>query len=314
MILVTGGAGFIGSHLVRSALRKSHEVIVLDKASKSSVFPSSSFLTYRRGDLNRVERLFPSQKLHDLMIVHLAAETSVKTSIIKPFSTIRTNVRGTCAVLEFARKSDAQRFVFASSAAIYGDRRGPCHEDDSPEPRSPYAASKLAGEYYCKMYSRLYGIPVVILRYFNVYGPGQSSQYAGVITHFLRSASRGRPPTIFGDGKQTRDFIFVEDVVQATLNCLNKNLPSGITLNIGSGRALDIRELALKIIRMLGREDLHPTYVPVRQGDVRFSVANISRARRRIGLRPEYDIDSGLKLTMSWVSETSSSGGKASRP
>jgi UDP-glucose 4-epimerase len=196
--------------------------------------------------------------------------------------------------------------VFASSAAVYGDKRGACGEEDSPEPRSPYAASKLAGEYYSRVYAKLYGIPTVILRYFNVYGPRQSQQYAGVITQFLKAVSRGRPPTIYGDGKQTRDFIFVQDVVRATLNSLHRSLPRGMIMNIGSGQAISVRELALRILRVAGRSDLRPAYAPAKPGDVKFSLANISRVRSRIGFTPRYDLDTGLKATFVSFQESGS--------
>src|SRR6266849_5033608 len=155
LILVTGGAGFIGTHLVRQALEEPRKVRVLDIAQRPLGFPSSTLLTYRQGDINRVERVFPARGSHNLRIVHLAAETSVSESVLNPLSTIRTNVRGTCALLEYARKSDVSCFAFASSAAVYGDKRGACREEESPEPCSPYAVSKIAGEYYCKMYARL---------------------------------------------------------------------------------------------------------------------------------------------------------------
>jgi UDP-glucose 4-epimerase len=301
MIVVTGGAGFIGRNLISKALEKNAEVTVLDREPKPHSFPSSTRLTYRHTDAHRIGRVLPNIKRPDLNIVHLAAETSVRKSIERPLSSVRTNIGMTCAILEFARKVDPQRLVFASSAAIYGEKRGLCHENDLPEPLSPYAASKLAAEYYCSMYSRLYGIPITILRYFNVYGPGQSAQYAGVITNFLTEVSSGRPPTIFGDGKQTRDFIFVRDVVDATLRSLEKKLPNGTIMNIGTGEATTIGSLAVRVLRLLGRQDLRPTHAPSRAGDIKFSRADVSVARQEIGFRPRYSIDRGLKLTIDWL-------------
>ncbi len=300
MILVTGGAGFIGRNFVGRALRSS-EVTVLDKVQRPRGFPTSNRITYRRGDAYKIASILPTLKQLNLKIVHLAAETSVRKSVLRPLSNVRTNVGVTCALLEFARKVDPEKLVFASSAAIYGEKKAPCREDDLPDPSSPYAASKLAGEYYCRVYSRLYGIPVTILRYFNVYGPGQSSHYAGVITSFLKEVSKGRPPTIYGDGKQTRDFIFVDDAVECTLRALEKHLPPGTVMNVGTGRAVRIDSLAMKVLRLLKRKDLHPIYAPPRSGDINFSQADVSRARREIGLTPRYDIDMGLKLTSNWL-------------
>ncbi len=297
MILITGGGGFIGRHLVNRALTEPGKVTVIDKKSRPSFFPSSDRLVYVQGDVSRIRTMVPFHRRAKLRIIHLAAETSVRQSVLRPLSSVRANVGVTCALLEFARKVDAESFVFASSAAVYGDKKGPCRENDLPNPRSPYAASKLAGEYYCRVYSQLYGIPITVLRYFNVYGPGQSAHSAGVITGFLKQVSHGRPPVIYGDGRQTRDFVFVSDVVTATVKAVTRKPESETVINIGTGRATSIGALAWKVLRLLGRRDLQPIYVPSVEGDVRFSQADVSRARRKIGFRPRYDIDTGLKLT-----------------
>lgn len=248
-----------------------------------------------------------TRKQPNLKIVHLAAETSVRRSVLRPLSSVKTNVGVTCALLEFARKVDPDSFVFASSAAIYGEKKAPCRENHLPDPRSPYAASKLAGEYYCRVYAKLYGMPITILRYFNVYGPGQSAQYAGVITSFLKEVSKGRPPTVYGDGNQTRDFIFVDDVVEATLRSTDRELRAGTIMNVGSGRATSIGTLALKVLRLLGRKDLEPVHAPRRPGDIKFSQADVSRARKEIGFRPKCGIDRGLKSTFSWLMKSGGS-------
>ena len=274
---------------------------MLDKARRPRDFPHSSRLIYRQADVRRIGNILHAEKHRDLKIIHLAAETSVRRSVLKPVSTVGANVGVTCATLEFARKADANRFVFASTAAVYGDKKDACHEDDLPNPRSPYAASKLAAEYYCKVYAGLYGIPITILRYFNVYGPGQSPQYAGVITSFLKEVSNRRRPTIFGDGSQTRDFIFVEDVVRATLISLSKTLPAARILNIGTGRATSVSNLAKLVLQLFNKNYLEPIYTPAQEGDVKFSRADISRARREICFRPRYEIDKGLQLTFSSI-------------
>jgi UDP-glucose 4-epimerase len=274
--------------------------VVVDKAARPKSFPHSRRLVYWEGNALKINSLL-SESLRNLGIVHLAAETSVEDSVRRPLSSVRSNIEVTCAVLELARKLDSERFVLASTAAIYGDRRGHCKETDFPLPSSPYAASKLASEYYCKVYSKLYGIPTVILRYFNVYGPGQSSNYAGVITRFVSRGLKGKPPIIFGDGNQTRDFVYVGDVVRATLNALRSSLPGGTTLNIGTGRAISVKSLADKILRILKLEDIRPRYDSPRPGDVRNSEADPTLSRRMIDFQPSYELDQGLRATVKWL-------------
>jgi nucleoside-diphosphate-sugar epimerase len=300
-IFVTGGAGFIGKRLVHRSLTRRERVTVVDKAFRPKDFPSDSHLNYRRADVYRIEALIPPDEQSHLKIVHLAAETSVSRSILRPLANLRNNVGVTCALLEFARKADTDVFLFASSAAVYGNERGVCRESNPPDPRSPYAASKLAGEYYCRMYAKTYGLPTVILRLFNVYGPGQSQRSSGVVSDFLRTVSQQRSPIIYGDGRQIRDFIFVDDVIEAILRVLNQKLAPGTVLNIGTGRGTTVRVLAEKVLRLLHREDLRPVYLPTRAGEVRHSQADITLARKRIGFRPEYDIDRGLKMTYRWL-------------
>ncbi len=301
MILITGGAGFIGKHLVGSCLGRHDEVTIIDKVPMPEEFSAKIGVAYRQADAYRIESLLPKRKQPGLRIVHLAAETSVSRSLLRPLSSVRANVGVTCALLEFARKMDSKSFLFASSAAVYGEREAACREIDSPDPRSPYAASKLAGEYYCRVYAKTYGIPVSILRFFNVYGPGQSDHYSGVVTAFLKAVSQGRPPKINGDGKQTRDFVFVKDVVEAILKSLDTRLPPGGIMNIGTGRAITINKLALKALQVLRKENTQPIHLPAKAGEVRFSRADISLARRKIRFQPRYDIDNGLRLTSKWL-------------
>ncbi len=303
VVVVTGGAGFIGSNLVCRLLEKKHDVVVLDIASKPVNLPRSGRLVYRQTDAYRADTLL-SPAMRRASIVHLAAETSVRRSVSNPKLTIQANIGVTCALLEFARKVDAERFVFASSAAVYGNRRGACHEDDPPDPCSPYAASKLASEYYCRVYVKLYGVPVTILRYFNVYGPGHSERYAGVITRFVEEVLHGKPPIIYGDGKQTRDFIFIDDVSEATIRTLSTRARGGTIMNVGTGRAIRIRALAKKVLRHLNRQDLHPRFAPPRAGDIIYSKADILSARRQIGFSPQYDLDRGLDLTIKWLRQS----------
>jgi nucleoside-diphosphate-sugar epimerase len=301
LILITGGAGFIGKHLVGSCLGRYDEVTIIDKVPMPQEFSAKIGLAYRQADAYRVESLLPRRKQPGLRIVHLAAETSVNRSLLRPLSSVRANVGVTCALLEFARRTDSENFIFASSAAVYGERKAACREADSPDPRSPYAASKLAGEYYCRVFAKTYGIPVSILRFFNVYGPGQSNHYSGVVTAFLKAVSQGRPPTIHGDGKQTRDFVFVKDIVEAILRSLDTRLPPGIIMNIGTGRAITVNTLALKVLRVLRKESIRPIHLPAKAGEVRFSRADISLARSKIRFQPRHDLDNGLRLTSKWL-------------
>jgi len=262
-------------------------------------FPSSNRLVYHRADLNSTNTRFRSKP--GTIIVHLAANTSVQESVQRPLLTVRANIEATCRMLDLARKVDSKRFLFASTAAIYGDRRSSCRETDIPAPASPYASSKLASEYYCKVYASLYGIPTIVLRYFNIYGPGQSNRYAGVITRFVKEALRGKPPIIFGDGRQTRDFVFIDDVTRATFTSLIQSIPSGTILNIGTGRATSIASLARQVLQHFNLSNLRPIHAPPRAGEVKHSQANISEARMKIRFRPRYRLGEGLPPTIEWL-------------
>lgn len=297
---MTGGAGFIGRHLVRTALRSRTNVVVVDRVPRPNFFPASGRLSYIRADVHKTNSIV-SQLPEKADIVHLAADTSVEKSVKHPLSTIKSNIELTCIALELARKLDSERFLFSSTAAVYGDKSGRCRETDSPAPTSPYAVSKLASEHYCKIYHSLYRVPTVILRYFNVYGPGQSSDYAGVITRFVSRGLKGKPPIIFGDGNQTRDFVYVGDVVRATLTALGASLPGGAVLNIGTGKAISVKLLAERIVKVLKLEVLRPTYVSARPGDVRNSEADTSLSQKMINFRPSFELDRGLHETVKWV-------------
>jgi UDP-glucose 4-epimerase len=285
--------------MVRELLHRGFEVEALDRVPKPKDLPSSSRLVYHRADLNITSSHW--QPKSGTTIVHLAANTSVQESVQRPLLTVRTNIEATCRMLDLARKIDSERFLFASTAAIYGDRRSSCRETDTPAPASPYASSKLASEYYCKVYASLYGIPTVVLRYFNVYGPGQSNRYAGVITSFVNEALRGKPPIIFGDGTQTRDFVFVDDVVRATVASLTRRVPSGTILNIGTGRATSIMSLARQILQLFDLRNLRPIHAQRRVGEVKYSQANISAARMKIRFRPQFRLAEGLPPTIEWL-------------
>lgn len=303
-VLVTGGGGFIGKHLVSELLQQEFEVDALDRIPRPRSFPVSRRLAYHQGDVNRTSLRWRSKP--GTRIVHLAANTSVQESIRRPLHSVRSNIEATCRMLELARKIDSERFLFASTAAVYGDKRSSCLETDPPAPASPYASSKLASEYYCKVYASLYGIPTVVLRYFNVYGPGQSDHYAGVITRFVREALRGNAPVIFGDGRQTRDFVFVNDVIRATITSLIRRVPGGTILNIGTGRATSIASLAQLVLNLFDLKNLRPIHAPPRVGEVRHSQANISAARTKIRFHPQYKLAEGLSPTIESLKTLSS--------
>jgi len=226
-------------------------------------------------------------------VVHLAALIDVAESVEKPDLYFDVNVRGTYNVTKASRSINT--FVFASSSAVYGDPiRVPIPEDHPLMPKSPYAASKVSGEAFVQAFANQYGFRPVILRLFNVYGPKQSRAYAGVITEFIRRVSRGEPPVIFGDGEQTRDFVHVSDVVETIMLSLRNEEARGV-FNIGSGEGVTINHLARLILKLMGREDLKPIYAPPRPGDIRYSIADITRARKELGFKPKVKLEVGIK-------------------
>jgi UDP-glucose 4-epimerase len=299
--IVTGGAGFIGSHLVE-ALADSHEVIVLDDLSsgkRENLNLVHDGVTIAEGSITNPALLKKVFRGAD-GIFHQAALVSVTGSVDNPRASHQTNLTGTLNVLLAARDCKVKKVVFASSSAVYGDGlTQPKHEGMSPVPLSPYAVSKVAGEYYCRVFSELFGVKTVSLRYFNVFGPRQdpASEYAAVIPKFITRILKNQPPLIFGDGKQTRDFIYVKDVVQANLRAM-KSSATG-TFNIGSGQSTDLTSLADCLERTM-RVSLAPVYGKPRRGDIRDSVADITAAKKALGFRADYSLQEGLEETISW--------------
>ncbi len=305
-VVVTGGCGFIGSNLVEELLKRDYEVVVIDDLSTGRIENVQEFMDSRnfkfvRGsitDLNLLRDVFKDVEY----VFHQAAIPSVARSIDDPITTNDANVNGTLNVLIAARDRDVRKVIYASSSSVYGDTPIlPKREDMKPNPKSPYAVSKLAGEYYCKVFSEVYGLKTVCLRYFNVYGPRQDpySEYAAVIPRFIMRVLNKKPPIIFGDGNQTRDFTFVKDVVKANILAMERNV-EGI-FNIASGKRISINELANKIMEIAGIK-LKPIYDKPRPGDIRHSLADISLAREKLGYRPEYDLEMGLEVTIRWFS------------
>ena len=296
--LVTGGAGFIGSHLVESLLAEGAEVTVLDNLStgvQGNVPDKARLVVGRGGDTGLLDPLLPGCA----GIFHLAAVSSVQASLDHPLDVHEDNLTATLALLEAARRHKVPRFVFSSSAAVYGDTQGQmAREDMRPDPLSHYAVQKLATEYYCQVYKRVYGIETVCLRYFNVFGLRQraDSPYSGAIAKFLEAARDGRAPTIFGDGSQTRDFCPVANVVAANIAAMTKPAAevSGGIFNIGTGNSVSIREV-VAAIREIFPQTPEPQFLPARSGEVPHSRANISLARQRLGHQPSVDFNSALK-------------------
>lgn len=307
-VVVTGGAGFIGSHLAEQLASKNNEVIILDNLStgkmeniehtikeKNVTFVNGSIL-----DLPLLEKLFQDV----VYVFHHAASISVAESVENPLKYNENNITGTLNVLLAARKNKIKKVVFASSSAVYGDPTElPTKEDDALNPLSPYAVSKLAGEYYCKIFNELYGLPTVCLRYFNVYGPRQDplSEYANVITSFIQRANNDLSPVIYGDGEQTRDFVYIEDIVSANIILAGNSFAP--IYNIGSGNSITVNKIAELIINLFGSRN-QPTYKKARVGDVKHTASDISQAKA-LGFVPEWNLNQGLATTITYFKKLS---------
>lgn len=302
--VVTGGAGFIGSSLVEALLEEEYEVIVIDdlstgKSENIKNFVDRKDFEFIRGsitDLNSLKKLFKDTDC----IFHQAAIPSVQRSVENPRVTNEVNVNGTLNVLIAARDCDVNKVIYASSSSVYGDTSTlPIKEDMELNPKSPYAVSKLAGEYYCSVFSEVYGLKTVCLRYFNVYGPKQDphSDYAAVIPQFITRVLSNQPPLIYGDGSQTRDFAFVKDIANANILAMEKNVEG--RFNISCGERISIVELATTIMELVGVQ-LDLVYDKPRPGDIKDSLADISLAREKLSYEPEFTLTEGLEETIRW--------------
>ena len=302
--LVTGGAGFIGSNLVESLVGASVQVKVLDNLSSGVLQNLERFredIDFKQGDVRDLGTLREIMSGVEV-VFHQAALVSVPQSIEDPIEAAMVNDLGTLNVLESARHSGVRRVVFASSCAVYGDLpQLPKKEEMDTRPMSPYAASKLHGETYAKLYGDLYGLETVCLRYFNVYGPRQdpSSPYSGVISIFMDKAARGETPTIYGDGEQCRDFVYVADVVQANLLAAQRQNISSVVINVGTGKSVTVNSLWKNIAELAGVYG-EPERANSRPGDIRQSVAEISQAQELLDFEPRYSLEEGLQLTWEW--------------
>ncbi len=298
-MLVTGGCGFIGSHLVEALLKEGKRVRVLDNLSsgyRRNLEPFGREVEVIIGDVRDPAAV--QQAVQGVTgIFHEAALVSVFDSIQRPADNHAINATGTLNVLLAARAAGVRRVVLASTAAAYGnDPQLPKRESMTPQPESPYAAAKVMSEHYLRMASSLYGLETVVLRYFNVYGPRQDpkSPYSGVISRFCDDVVAGRAPTLFGDGLQTRDFVFVRDVVQANLLAMSDRVPgSGQIYNVASGTTVSLLDL-LDVLGRLRGQVIHPVHQAARAGDIRHSAADIAKANRELGYAPRYSLEVGL--------------------
>ena len=307
--LVTGGAGFIGSHLIEHLVGAGHDVVVLDDLSTgrrenfAAVRRRISFMRGSVADLSTCRRAMEGIEY----VLHHAAVTSVQRSVEDPAAAHAVNASGTLNVLIAARDARVRRVIYAGSTSAYGNSTTlPNSEEHVAHPLGPYAGAKLAGEAYCLAFHATYGLETVVLRYFNVFGPRQDpkSQYAAVVPRFIAAALAGEPPTIYGDGAQTRDFVYVANVVQA--NLLAARAPAarvaGQVFNIGTGRSVSINELWDRVRSLTGVPVL-PKHEAARAGEVKSSVASIAKARDRVGYQPVVDFDEGLRRTIAAYEE-----------
>ncbi len=304
LCLVTGGAGFIGSHIVRGLLAKGHHVRVLDDLSTGKeenlreVVTAIEFVAGDIRDMPTVERAMRGVEV----VFHLAARASVPRSIEEPRAANEVNVSGTLNLLIAAKDAGVRRFVYSASSSAYGDTPTmPKTVDMRPEPLSPYAVSKLAAEHYCAVWWRVYGLQSISLRYFNVFGPRQApgGPYAAVIPAFVSRMLRGQSPIVYGDGEQSRDFCFIENVVNANLLAAEVPEVHGEVVNVACGERTTLNEIVADLNKLLGT-NIQPEYQPPRAGDVRHSLADISAAQRLLGYQPRIMFPEGLRRSIEW--------------
>jgi len=302
--IITGGAGFIGSHIVEELTQQKHEVVIFDNLFSGKMENIQPFLKKKNVNFvqDSITHLSVLKKIFEGAdgIFHEGAIASVPRSIANPLATNEANVTGTLNVLIAARDCGVRKVLFASSSSVYGNTPIlPKHEDMIPNPLSPYAVSKLTGEHYLKVFSEVYGFKTLSLRYFNVFGPRQDpqSEYAAVIPRFITKILRRESPTIYGDGRQTRDFTYVKDVVQANIRAMESDAQG--VFNVAYCKRIDLNELANMIMEITGIT-VPLIYEPPRTGDVRDSLADIRRAQEAFGYAPEYTVKTGMKETIAW--------------
>ena len=305
LYLVTGGAGFIGSHLAAALVARGDRVRVLDNLATgklenlAELAPAS--VEFRQGDISDPTCVRDACRGVSA-IFHEAAQVSVPQSVKDPFKSYEINVTGTLRMLEGAREAGVKRFVFAASSAAYGNSTElPKVETMLPTPLSPYASGKVAAEHLLQVWGNCFGMRTVALRYFNIFGPRQAddSPYTGVIAIFAKALLEGRQATIYGDGEQTRDFTYIDNVVAANLAAVDRELAPGSLINVGTGQSISVNKLYRAMCEQLGVA-CAPRYEPPRSADVLYSVASIDRARQLLGYEPKIDWKTGLKRTVDW--------------
>jgi nucleoside-diphosphate-sugar epimerase len=301
--VVTGGAGFIGSHIVEELIRRGESVRIADDFSSGlrGNLPAEGKYELVEGDV--ADPAVARRAVEGCeFVIHQAAIPSVPRSVADPVTSHRANVEGTLQVLVAARDAGVKRLVFAGSSAVYGDTPVlPKREDMRPTPLSPYALQKLIGEQYGQLFTKLYNLETVTTRYFNVFGPRQQpgSPYSGVISLFIEALANNRAPHIHGDGKQTRDFTYVADVVVGVLRCCEAPNVAGEIINVAVGGRVSLLEL-VRTLQIILQRDVEPTFGPTREGDVRDSQADIHKARRLLGFDPSVPFEEGLRKTVTW--------------
>ncbi len=306
--LITGGAGFIGSNIVEELVRRGHSVAVLDDLSggkEDNLAAVRSKIEFHRGSICDLSDTMEACRGADY-VVHLAARTSVPRSVKDPLETNRVNIDGTLNVLVAARDAKVKRVVYAASSSAYGETRElPKVETMPPTPISPYGVSKLVGELYAQVFGRVYGLENVSLRYFNVFGPRQdpTSQYSGVLSRFSLALLDGGQPVVFGDGEQSRDFTYVDNVVDATLRACEAGGASGMVLNVGTGARITLNQV-LKVFEKIIGKPIRARYDPPRTGDILHSQADVNLGRRVLGYEPRVDFEQGLRRTWDWYQKT----------
>lgn len=305
--LVTGGGGFIGSNIVNELLNQNHNVKILDNFSTGKRENLSKFLNdieIIEGDIRSYHIVLQAVKNTDI-ILHQAALPSVPRSIKDPITTNDVNVNGTLNILNAAVSEKVKRVVFASSSSVYGDNPVlPKSEELIPAPKSPYAVSKLAAEYYLKVFSQVYDLETVALRYFNVFGPNQdpNSQYSAVIPKFIKAFINNQIPVIFGDGEQTRDFTYVSNVVKGNILAATKPIEKNLTLNCACHDRISLNTLISKLNEIFNK-NIHPEYLPPRQGDVKDSFASIDLITKYLDYKPEVLFSEGLEKTVKFYAK-----------
>ena len=305
VVLVTGGAGFIGSHIAAGLVEQGATVRIIDDLStgyRHNLDEIASKVDFVEASLRDDEAL--RRALSDVELVfHEAAIPSVPRSVERPVETHEATANATFALLLAARDQKVRRVVYAASSSAYGDQPElPKREDMRPAPLSPYAAAKLMGEYYCQVFTHVYGLETVSLRYFNVFGPRQDpgSQYSGVISRFMDSLVSGQQPVIYGDGEQSRDFTFISNVVDANLRAAESERAVGKVINIANGESVTLNQLLETMKEVTGKRDVHPRYEPPRRGDVRDSLADLTLAKDLLGYQPKVGLEDGLRRTFAW--------------